>query len=186
MYDWPQDRRNEFRKAVFDIITENRSLRLICGVCDAPLAYRLRSVKEQEDIYFRTYKVVTERFQYFLQDISRSSGRDTYGIVVSDHRNGPQDNRMRQQHDRLVRETGRYTSTYSNFIEGIFLSPSHMSVGIQLADMVAGAVWRFHEHGDDHWLNAVKPAFRTDGRGGIDGFGLIRFPKRGWDGPVVT
>ena len=54
-----------------------------------------------------------------------------------------------------------------------------MSVGIQLADMVAGAVWRFYEKNDNRWLDLIKPAFRTDKQGIIDGFGVARFPKRG-------
>jgi len=185
MLGWSQNSREDFRKSVFGIITGNRSLRIIAGVCDAPLAYGLGNINQQEDIYFRTYKVVTERFQYLLQDISRSSGRETSGIIIADHRNGSQDSKMREQHERLVRDSRIYTSTYSNFIESIFFSPSHMSVGIQLADMVAGAIWRFHEHGDRTWLDLIKPAFRTDKRGTIDGFGLARFPKAGWTGPII-
>ena len=185
MSQWSQDQRNDFRRSVFEIVTKTKSLRIIAGVCDAPLAYRLSDVNQQEDIYFRTYKVVTERFQYLLQDITRESGRHTSGIIVADHRNGSQDNKMREQHERLVRDTNENTSTYVNFIESIFLSPSHLSIGIQLADMVAGAVWRFHEHGDDTWLNLIKPAFRKNGRGVIDGFGVARLPKRDWTGPVV-
>ena len=185
MRDWDQDRRNDFRSSVFSIITGTKSIRLICGVCDAPLAYNLANVNDQEDIYFRTYKVVTERFQYFLQDVTIASGHETNGIIVGDHRNGPEDNRFRLQHDRLVRETGKYTSSYRNFIEGIFLSPSNMSVGIQLADMVAGAVWRFHEHSDGHWLDVIRQSFRMRSDGKIDGYGLMRFPKAGWTGPVI-
>ena len=185
MLSWEFDRKEEFRRAIFKIVTETKSLRIIAGVCDAPLAYGLRNVNHQEDIYFRTYKVVTERFQYLLQDISRVSGRDTSGIVVADQRNGYQDQKMREQHERLVREASRYTSTYTYFIESIFFAPSHMSVGIQLVDMVAGAIWRYHEHGDSTWMDLIEPAFRTDPHGRIDGFGVARFPKRGWTGPTV-
>lgn len=185
MLGWQPDRKEEFRRAVFKIVTETKSLRIIAGVCDAPLAYGLGNVNHQEDIYFGTYKVVTERFQYLLQDISRDSGRETSGIIVADQRNGYQDQKMREQHERLVREVSRYTSTYTCFIESIFFSPSHMSVGIQLADMVAGAIWRYHEHDDSTWLDLIKTAFRTNRHGTIDGFGVARFPKRGWTGPTV-
>src|SRR5690606_4571137 len=99
-------------------------------------------VNTQDDIYFKTYKVVTERFQYFLQDVSRTSGRTTLGIIVADHRGKGDDQKMRQQHQRLVGTTNPYSSNYLNLIEGLFLAPSHMSVGIQFADMVAGAIWR--------------------------------------------
>lgn len=185
MREWSQCRRNNFRNSVFRLVTSDRSLRIIAGVCDVPLAYGLGNVNAQEDIYFRTYKVVTERFQYLLQDVGRDSGSYTSGIIVADHRNGRQDHRMREQHERLVNETRQFTSTYGNFIESIFLSPSHMSVGIQFADMIAGAIWRFHEHGDSNWLDTIKPAFRTDKWGTIDGHGVARFPKRGWTGPTV-
>ena len=185
MQGWSQDRRNDFRDSIFRIVTSERSLRIIAGVCDVPLAYGLGNVNGQEDIYFRTYKVVTERFQYLLQDVSKDSGSYTSGIIVADHRNGRQDDRMRVQHERLVNETRQFTSTYGNFIESIFLSPSHMSVGIQFADMVAGAIWRFHETGDNRGIEAIKPSFRTNRGGTIDGYGIARFPKSGWKGPIV-
>lgn len=186
MSGWSEKERNDFRKSVFQVITRDKSLRIIAGVCDASLAYSIGNISDQEDIYFSTYKVITERFQYFLQDISRESGRKTSGIIVADHRNRNQDNRMREQHERLVRETGKDTSTYDNFIESIFLSPSHMSIGIQLADIVAGAIWRFYEKNDDRWLNLIKPVFRTNKRGVIDGYGVARFPKREWEGPIIN
>ena len=185
MQKWSQEQRNHFRDSMFRIVTKDSSLRIIAGVCDAPLAYELPNVNRQEDIYFHTYKVVTERFQYFLQDLTKNSGHHTSGIIVADHRNIPEDQNMRVRHERLVRESRMYTSTYGNFIESIFLAPSHMSVGIQFADMIAGAIWRFHEHGDAHWLNAIKPAFRTDKGGTIDGYGVARFPKGSWRGLVV-
>ena len=177
--------RNGDGDSMFRIVTNDRSLRIIAGVCEATLAYELPNVNHQEDIYFNTYKVVTERFQYFLQDLTKDSGHHTSGIIVADRRNGFEDRNMRVRHERLVRESRKYTSTYGNFIESIFLAPSHMSVGIQFADMIAGAIWRLHEHGDERWFNAIKPAFRTDREGRIDGYGVARFPKRGWRGPVV-
>lgn len=94
---------------------------------------------------------------------------------------------MREQHERLVHEDrNEYASTYDNFIESIFLSPSHMSIGIQLADIVAGAIWRFYEKNDNRWINLIKSAFRTNKQGGIDGFGVARFPKREWKGPIIN
>lgn len=186
MLDWDQDRKNEMRAAAFSIINGQKSVRLICGICDARAAYNLGNVNTQEDLYFRTYKTITERFQYFLQDVTKSSGRFTSGIIISDHRNRGEDNRMREQHERLVRETGKYTSTYSHFIESIFLSPSHMSIGIQLVDMAAGAVWRRYQSGDETWFNHVRSALRHSPTGVIDGWGLMRFPKAGWTGPIVN
>ena len=176
MRDWKQDKRNDFRTSVFKIITDQRSIRLLACVCHCTTAYELASINTQDDIYFRTYKPVTERFQYFLQDISKASGTNHSGIIVADHRGSKDDAKMRQQHERLVRESGKFTSTYTNFVEGLFFAPSHMSVGIQLADMVAGATWRAYERQDTRYFDCIKGSFRAKPNGDIDGYGLIKFP----------
>lgn len=64
-------------------------------------------------------------------------------------------------------------------IEGLFIAPSHLSVGIQFADMVAGAVLRAFRAQDKRFAAQTKPAFRTSPKGKIDGDGLVKFPK-GW------
>jgi hypothetical protein len=186
MADWPQTKRNAFRERVFAIITEIKSCKIIACISEAPTAYSLGPVNSQADLYFKTYKPLTERFQYLLQDITRTSGRDSFGLIVADHRGRGDDDRMRQQHERLVREAGANTSNYANFIEGLFFSPSHMSIGIQLVDMVAGAIWRAQSHNDRTWYDKLRPSFRSSPTGKIDGFGIARFPKGGWQGTILN
>lgn len=176
MRDWKQEQRDDFRSSVFKIITDQRSVRLLACVCNCAKAYELASINTQDDIYFRTYKPITERFQYFLQDISRSSGGNHPGIIVADHRGSKDDAKMRQQHERLVLESGKFTSTYKNFVEGLFFAPSHMSVGIQLADMVAGATWRAYERQDTRYFDKIRGSFRAKSNGDIEGYGLVKFP----------
>ncbi len=176
MRDWAQPQRDDFRSAVFKIITEQRSIRLIACVCHCRSAYMRADINSQDDIYFRTYKPITERFQYFLQDISRTSGTNHCGIIVADHRGSKDDAKMRQQHERLVMEAGKFTSKYTNFVEGLFFAPSHMSVGIQLADMVAGATWRAFERNDASFFDKIKGSFRAKPNGDFEGYGLVRFP----------
>ncbi|MEI8124925.1 MAG: DUF3800 domain-containing protein, partial [Parachlamydiaceae bacterium] len=65
-------------------------------------------------------------------------------------------------------------------IEGLFLAPSHLSVGIQFADMVVGAVFRKFEHQNDRWFNLLEPSWRKSPQGTMDGYGLIKFPQKGW------
>lgn len=185
MRDWDQNRRNSFREAVFKIITDSKSCRIIACSCESPTVYDLGNVNSQSDLYFRTYKPVTERFQYFLQDITRTSGHDTLGIIVADHRGKGDDDSMRLQHERLVNETDRYTSTYANFVESLFFSPSHMSIGVQLADMIAGAIWRAQTYNDRTWFNFIRPSFRSNGTA-IDGYGIVRLPKAKWRGTVLS
>lgn len=179
MREWDQDSRNEFRQRVFRIISEQRSIKLIACVCNCEAAYVLPSVNTQDDIYFRTYKPVTERFQYFLQDMSREIGSKISGLIVADHRGSRDDTKMRIQHERLVRESGKYTSTYTHFVEGLFFSPSHMSVGVQLADMVAGATWRKYAKNDGTYFDQISKSFRSKADGNIEGYGLVKFPG-GW------
>lgn len=177
MRTWDQNARDEFRLRVFQIITEQRSVKLLGCACHCATAYELASINTQDDIYFRTYKPITERFQYLLQDLTRNSGTTHSGIIVVDQRGSKDDNKMRIQHERLVRESGKFTSTYENFVEGLFFSPSHMSVGIQLADMVAGATWRMFERGDSRFFDLIKSSFRSKPNGEINGYGLVKFPK---------
>jgi Protein of unknown function (DUF3800) len=186
MIEWDQQRRNDFRNKVFSIITETKSCKIIACVSECPRAYSLGNVNSQNDLYFRTYKPVTERFQYLLQDITRTSGRDSFGLIVADHRGRGDDDKMRNQHERLIRESGQYTSNYENFIEGLFFSPSHMSLGIQLVDMVAGAIWRAQTHNDRTWYDKLRLSIRSSPNGQIDGYGLCRFPKQGWQGSVLN
>ncbi len=186
MREWDKARKNEFREHIFTVIAETKSCKIVACVSESLTAYTLGNVNSQEDLYFRTYKPVTERFQYLLQDITRTSGRDTFGLIVADHRGKGDDDSMRHRHERLIRESGQYTSQYKNFIEGLFFAPSHLSVGIQLVDMIAGAIWRAQAHNDRMWFDRLRPSFRSSPTGEIDGFGLARFPKAGWNGSILS
>lgn len=185
MLEWDEERRNDFRLSLFNIIIENNAIKLICCVCNTRLAYNLRHVNNQEDVYFQTYKAVTERFQYFLQDLSPKN-HTINGIIVADQRNRRQDNHLRVQHENLVRKTSKNTANYENFIETLFFVPSDMSVGMQLADMVAGATYRYFSREDDRWIEHIRGAFRTDARGKIKGYGVVHLPKSNWSGPVFN
>jgi hypothetical protein len=186
MLGWDQGRKNGFRDQVFAIITDTKSCKIIACSSESSAAYALGNVNSQDDLYFRTYKPVTERFQYLLQDITRNSGRDTFGMIVADHRGRGDDDSMRHRHERLIRESGQYSSQYTHFIEGLFFAPSHLSVGIQLVDMVAGAIWRAQSQNDRTWFDKLRPSFRCDALGHIDGYGISRFPKAGWTGNILN
>lgn len=185
MLGWAQEQKNQFRDQVFSIITETKSCKIIACASESTTAYSLGNVNSQDDLYFRTYKPITERFQYLLQDITRTSGRDTYGLIVADHRGKGDDDSMRHRHERLIRESGQFSSEYKNFIEGLFFAPSHLSVGIQLVDMVAGAIWRAQSQNDRTWFDRLRHSFRSSPTGKIDGYGIARFPKAGWLGEVL-
>lgn len=121
--------------------------------------------------------MLTERFQYYLQDLERVVGQKLNGIVVCDHRGPKDDTRLRELHHKLVNGKGGVISSYGNMVEGLFIAPSHLSVGIQFADMVAGAVFRAFRAKDTRFADQIQESFRTSPAGVIEGFGLVKFPK---------
>jgi hypothetical protein len=168
--------RARLKEGIFRIITGRKSLKIIACVTKVDEAFKLAYVNDADDLYAYSYKVLTERFQYFLQDTSRTVGDKQLGIVVADARGKKQDELLRKQHSGLVMRAGMFSSTYANYIETVFLTPSHYSVGIQLADMVAGAIGRHYNTGDSHCFNLIAPSIRASAAGKIEGFGLAKFP----------
>jgi len=77
---------------------------------------------------------MTERFQYYLQDISRIVGSKINGIIVCDYRQPKDDHQLRHLHQKLLTGSKKHFSIYENLVEGVFIAPSHLSVGIQFAD----------------------------------------------------
>lgn len=175
-----QAERDEIRSDVYKLIAGIRTIKTLACVVSTAAAYDMSSVNDQQDIYHLGYKGITERFQYFLQDISRELGNKEHGIIVADHRGSNDDKLLRQVHHKLLYSKNQFISNYRNLIEGLFLEPSNLSVGIQVADLVAGAVWRKFERGDDTWFKRLEGTFRASAAGVVDGFGLVKSPKGGW------
>ena len=180
MKELAHDARNAIRADVYKLIATSGSLTTIACVVSHAAAYEMLSITCQDDVYHLGYKGLTERFQYHLQGMSSSVGRKEFGIVVADHRGSNDDRLLRQVHQKLLYAKSSTISSYDNLVEGLFLEPSHLSVGIQLADMVAGAVWRKFERGDATWFDALEPTLRRSPAGSIDGWGIVRSPKGTW------
>lgn len=173
----PENDRNVLREKIISIITARKAIKIICCVTSVEAAYERQRIADQDDIYHLTYKGVTERFQYFLQDASKVTGQREFGMIISDHRMANDDKKLRARHHQLINGAEEYTSSYANIVETIFFSPSEASIGLQLADMVAGAVNRVYEHGDKRFATLLKSAFRTSPSGEIVGYGLVKMPK---------
>jgi hypothetical protein len=178
-----KDETEQVRTDVFRAITSRKAVKLICCVTSVEAAYKRPTIVNQDDVYHLTYKGVTERFQYFLQDATRVTGQPQYGIVVSDHRMSNDDAKLRKRHHELLDGTEDFMANYANVIETIFFSPSDASVGLQLADMVAGAVHRSFQYGESRFSDLVKGSFRTSPAGKIPGYGLVRMPMQTFIAP---
>jgi hypothetical protein len=168
------------RTDLYKLISSYRSMRLICIVTNTVEAFKLDYINSSEDIYWYSYKQLTERFQYYLQDMGREVGQKLNGIVVLDNRGPEDDKKIRELHHKLLTKPTQKTAFYQNLLEGLFIAPSHLSVGIQLADMVAGAVFRSFMTKDDRFINQIEGSFRRSRKGTIVGYGLVKFPKGNW------
>ena len=169
--------KEDLRSDMYGIINKYKSIRTICTLTDVKKAYVLDHINNEDDLYWYSYKQMTERFQYYLQDISRISGQKINGIIVCDHRAPKDDQRLQELHGKLLLGHHNAASSYKNIIEGVFISPSHLSVGIQFADMVAGAVLRNFGRNDARFFDQIKETFRKSEDGIAEGYGIIKFPK---------
>ncbi len=172
--------RDAIRREALAIIPAVPSIRVIAAIASVSACFGMRSITTPDDIYSLTYKTVTERFQYFLQDLSKQTGDQECGMVVSDHRSATSDRALRAHHHRLLAGPGLFVSKYNNLIETLFFAPSHLSTGLQFADLVAGSIWQRFERGKDDCYRIFERSVRRNAAGIADGYGLIKVPKLGW------
>ncbi|MBQ3311577.1 DUF3800 domain-containing protein [bacterium] len=170
------EQKNNVRNKLYEIITSYKSLKIISTVTNIKEAYKLPYINNQDDLYWYSYKQSVERFQYYLQDLSRESGADFNGLVIIDNRLSCDDNRLRNLHHNLMVVNRDNYSNFNNLIEGLFIAPSHLSVGIQFADIVAGAIFRKFEKNDDKYYSLIKNSIRNR-NGKVEGYGIVKFPK---------
>lgn len=176
------EQKESLRKELFCNITKYKSVKIISVVTNVDSAYQTSYIKTIDDLYANSYKRLTERFQYYLQDLSRTVGDKVNGIIVCDHRGPQDDQKLRKVHASLIESNADVYSSYQNIIEGLFIAPSDMSTGIQYADMIAGAVYRKFENNDDKYFNLIKDSIRKNpNTGSLDGYGIIKNPKQTWN-----
>lgn len=175
------EEKDQLRKFLLESLVKFNSVKIIASVVHLPTIHSKYPGITAEDIYSMAYKPLTERFQYYLQDLSRSSGTTFNGILVCDHRNPRQDRLLRNFLQDLLKDNGRAPSRYFNLIETLFLAPSHQSIGLQFSDLVVGSILRFFEKGDEKWYRVISKSIRKHPyTGAIDGYGLVKIPNEVW------
>lgn len=165
------------RKALsleFSALIGSLPVQLIACVTDVEAAFEYKAVNNQQELYHFTYKPITERFQYCLQD------QKDIGIVVADHRGRSDDKLFRSHHNALTSASGRNRSGYDRLIEGLFLQDSSHSTGIQISDYVTGAIHRAYSLGDGEHAAMFKSKMRGHKEDAILGRGLVLHPKGGF------
>ena len=138
------------------------------GTRDAPEFFAT-----DEDAYATGLMFLAERFQLLLQ------AADDVGLIVVDSRFRDDDTRLRRFFADLTKDGTPY-SRLDRIVEGLFLGPSHHSIGLQCADLVC-AITAAAERGNGQargYLRTLLPRFATHpATGALDGVGIKRFPE---------
>jgi hypothetical protein len=128
--------------------------------------------RTEEDTYATALMFLAERFQHHLQ------AEDDLGMIVVDSRHRESDSRLRRFFSDLQAEGTPYMKL-GRIVEGLFLGPSHYSIGLQCADLVVAAT-AAAERGigqGSGYVRRLEPRFaRHPSTGAVEGVGLKRFP----------
>jgi hypothetical protein len=168
--------RDALRNDLYQLITNRNAIRIICAI-GTPATYVGKPgpfAASLDGFYRHALKALSERYQYFLQDISRETATTHNGLLVCDARDRKKDQRLVEAMHNLMTGTSPFISNYDNIVEGLFMADSHLSTGVQLADMVAGAIWHKEARGKDRWFNVIEPRVRRDPAGSTAGWGIVR------------
>ena len=143
-------------------------LDIALGERDAPAFFTT-----DEDTYATGLMFLAERFQLRLQ------ADDDLGLIVVDSRFREADARLRRFFADLTKDGTPY-SRLDRIVEGLFLGPSHYSIGLQAADLIV-AITAAAERGNGQalgYLRTLIPRFATHpATGALDGVGIKRFPE---------
>jgi hypothetical protein len=129
--------------------------------------------RSPEDVYGTALMFLAERFHHLLAD------EDDYGIIVVDSRFREEDARLRRFFGDLAEEGTPYVKL-GRIVEGLFLGPSHYSIGLQCADLVVAATAageRGVGQGSGYFKKLLPRFARHPATGELAGVGLKRFPE---------
>jgi hypothetical protein len=129
--------------------------------------------RSPEDVYATGLMFLAERFQHLL------AAEDDLGMIVIDSRFREADARLRRFFSDLTEEGTPYMKL-ARIVEGLFLGPSHYSIGLQCADLVVAATAAAERGVGDgrRYLKQLLPRFaRHPATGELEGVGLKRFPE---------
>jgi hypothetical protein len=147
------------------------------GTTDSPEFFA-----SEEDTYATGLMFLAERFQLLLEAV------DDVGMIVVDSRFREDDARLRRFFADLTKDGSPY-SRLGRIVEGLFLGPSHYSIGLQCADLIC-AITAAAERGNGQargYLKTLLPRFATHpATGELDGVGIKRFPEKAQRPRAIT
>ena len=125
-----------------------------------------------EDTYATGLMFLAERFHHLL------AAEDDVGVVVVDSRFREDDRHLRRFFADLT-EAGTPYMKLQRIVEGLFLGPSHYSIGLQCADLVVAATAAAERGVGDgrRYFKQLRPRFAVHpATGALEGVGVKRFP----------
>ncbi len=127
-----------------------------------------------EQTYGTALMFVTERFHHLL------SAEDELGLIVADSRHREDDASLRRYFGSLT-ESGTPYVKLDRIVEGLFLGPSHLSIGLQCADLVVSITAAAERRNPQArgYLKKLLTRFAVHpATGELEGVGLKRFPEQ--------
>jgi hypothetical protein len=155
-----RDERRAFVYACLRELAETSTVKILAVAVDRRETYGPRKP------IVHAIEPLLERIDFDCKD------HTTKGLVVCDEE---------QADDEALRSVTRKGSWYVRFfsiIDTLSFMPSTESIGVQLADLVAGSVSRYLNTGDAGYMRCIWSAFRKnewDGR--VNGYGIKVYPK---------
>lgn len=113
-----------------------------------------------EDPVEHAFQQLASRFDLFLKRIYAKHNDPQRGIIIFDKSTTEQ---RIQTLSREFKYLGHAWGTTKNYAEVPVFLDSKASRLIQLADLVAFALYRFHEHNDNSFYDVIKYGFDTEG-----------------------
>ncbi len=126
-----------------------------------------------DNAYATALMFLAERFQMLLEQ------EDDLGIIVVDSRFREEDARLRRFFADLT-EGGTPYMKLSRIVEGLFLGPSHHSIGLQCADLIVSCTTSAERRNGQArgYLRTLEPRFaHHPATGELEGVGIKRFPE---------
>lgn len=166
----------EYFKDVLAFLHDNRLLHssIICNITDNS---SINGLKEDTILKWHLQNTM-QRFNMELSSLKNNP--NDYGILFVDTKGENKDNILRKTYDSIF-NNGDFMK-YDGLMDGLNIQISHHSVGIQLADLVAGVTlgWlRGYSPSVELFENFIYPKLRKDIKTGkVLGYGLVLIPKR--------
>lgn len=131
-------------------------------------------IQRGQDIYNAAVLFALQRLQNEIDECF-GEGAHCPCIVIADSRQrGGQDNLLRKFVDNAMGGTGGiWVNFEKSLVEGILFQVSHYSVGVQIADFLAGAIYQKDARGDSRYYELWKPVLRKSPKGDALGYGYV-------------